>query len=343
MIRQFFASVLIFSMVGVAFFAIWIGFDSDPELIEKSYSTLSFNKNRELLAKSENVVSDVEVQQNLSKPDVKPVEASQEDLTNFNSDPSLPPYEVPNLNPETEFKEEAPSNDFPVIFKAFYRGILSAEVTAIVEKITHRMGERFKEGELLVQLDDTIFQGYRVKAVGNVEKAKAELASKEKLFKDGIASIFEIKTAEANLGIANSDLINADHAINGCSVRAPFDGKVVNILIEEHELIQEGKPLIEIVNDDYLIGQVLSPARLLPILAIGRPVNIFVQETGTIEVGKILRLDAIIDPASSLLKVDIIVDNKNQKLRSGMIGRVILSDEALKLMSPDQSNQKSEK
>lgn len=259
-----------------------------------------------------------------------------EGYSNDKKEPSQeiePSYEVPTFNLPSAYPENfgvEPPNEiesFPVIFKAFYRGILSSEVTSRVVKITRRMGERFKVTELLVQLDDTIFEGLRQKAIGLVKKAEVEFSSKQELYKQNISSIYEVKTAESNLSGAISELINADHAINACFIRAPFDGKVVNLMVEEHELIQQGKPLIEIVNDDYLIGQVLAPTKLLPILVVGKPVKIKIHETGTTEKGEILRLDAVIDPASSLIKVDILVNNFEQKLRSGMIGDVVFEDQ----------------
>lgn len=245
------------------------------------------------------------------------------------------PNELPNefkdiYQENTEPPQPPGPESFPVIFKAFYRATLSSEVTSRILKITKRMGEHFKEGELLIHLDDRIYEGFKEKALGNLGKAESELASKQELFKEKIASFMEVKSAQAEVAVAHSDLISAEHAINACYIRGPFDGKVVNLFVEEFELIQEGKPLIEILNDDSLIGQVLVPARLLSQLIIDRPVKVQIQETNSIVDGKILRIEPVIDPASSLIKIDIVVDNRAQKLRSGMIGQVIFEVEKIK-------------
>lgn len=227
-----------------------------------------------------------------------------------------------DLNEELEAPPQPET--FPVIFKAYQRAIISARVTATVLIIPHRMGERFKKGDLLIQLDDTVFKGLELKALGALAKAEAELSSKELLYKDDIASIYEIKTAEANVAAAKSDLINARYAIDACHIVAPYDGKVVSVAVEEYELIQDGKPLIEIVNDTDLIGQILAPSNFFSKLFLDQPLKIYVKETNSIAMGKILRLDAVIDPASSLLKVDVLVNNQNGEFRAGMIGQVIL-------------------
>ncbi len=218
---------------------------------------------------------------------------------------------------------------YAVIFKSFDRATLSSLVTSTVIKITHRMGEYFRAGELLVLLDDTVFQGLLFKAKGTLEKAKAELEAKQNLYSQEIASLFELKTAQANVAIATSDVISAEHAIKACHITAPYNGKVVQLYVEEAELIQEGKPLMEIVNDEHLIGQVLIPANAANIktISLGKPLKISINETGETVMGKIFRVSPIIDPASSLIKIDVLVDNKEGNLRSGMIGSTILEEE----------------
>ncbi len=221
----------------------------------------------------------------------------------------------------------APS--YAVIFRSFDRATLSAEITSTVQKITHRMGESFEIGELLILLDDTIFQGLLYKARASLDKAKAELGAKEKLYKENIASHYELKTAQANVATAMSDVINAKHAIKACHIIAPYNGKVVQLFVEDAELIREGNPLIEIVNDEQLIGQVLVPANAtnLSRIALGTNLKIEVTETGETVMGKILRVSPVIDPASSLIKIDIVVDNKEEKLKSGMIGSITLEND----------------
>jgi membrane fusion protein (multidrug efflux system) len=256
-----------------------------------------------------------------------PSEISPETTTRSQNGLEVPTHTLPN-----EMPSEIPSIHisepelFAVIFRAFDRATLSAQVTSTVQIITKRMGEPFQAGELLIQLDDTVFEGLRQKAQGNLAKAQAELSSKEQLFQDNISSVYELKSAQANVAIAISDLISAEHAVRACHIMAPYNGKIVQLFVEIAELIQEGKPLIEIVNDQYLIGQVLVPASNLSKIILNKPVMIQVRETGETVVGKILRINPVIDPASSLIKIDIVVENQNSRLRAGMIGETALEE-----------------
>lgn len=234
----------------------------------------------------------------------------------------------PSGDQSQSFPSEEQSQDFypsenylRVILYPIYRVTLSSEViVTTVERITKRMGESFKVGELLIKLDDTIYAGLLIKAQGLLQKAKTELSAKQQLYRDGIASIFEIKAAESDLASAESDIISAQYAVDACVIKGPFDGEVVNLFVEEHELIQQGKPLIEIVDDSSLVGKVLVPSTMLDQFFLGKEVKVKVKEINKIVTGNVLRIDSVIDPASSTIKVDIEIKNPDKTMRGGMIG-----------------------
>lgn len=223
--------------------------------------------------------------------------------------------EVPNAEPEVE--------TFRVVFSPLHHATLSCEVSySTVVKIARRMGESFKKDDLLVKLDDTVYRGLLEKAEGELEKAQVEAAAKQKLYEENIASYLELKAAQAAISTAEADVIASKKAIAACTINAPYDGKVVEVFVEEHEFIQQGKPIIEIVDDSSLIAKLLLPSNLLSKLFIEKEIEINVQETQATVKGKIIRINSVIDPASSLIKVDVIVDNKDGMLKSGMIGTI---------------------
>lgn len=235
----------------------------------------------------------------------------------------VPEFDLPSELPHEMTPAPHQPDKLDVILRGFDRAVISAKVTTSVLEVTHRMGERFNKGDLLILLDDTVYIGLKKKAEGNLNKAQAELISRKQLFEENIASEFEVKTAEANVAIAQSDLISAQYAIDASHIMAPYDGKVVSLFVEPFELIQEGKPLIEIVNDRYIIGQVLAPVSELTKIQYDAPVEVFVEELQETVHGKILRIDAVIDPASSTFKIDLLIDNAHGHLKPGMIGRVL--------------------
>lgn len=220
------------------------------------------------------------------------------------------------LTPEDE--------QFRAIFMPLYHTTMSSQVNAKVQRIFKRMGDSFEEGELLIQQENQVYKGLLEKGRASVARTEAELKGRQELFSKNLISFFDLKTAEANLASAQSDFVTAETLYNSCAVRAPYKGKVINLFVEEHEFVQEGRNLIEIIYDEVVLARLLVPTKELKQFTRGKELKIKIPETGMIVDGKVYRIDAAINPSSSLIKVDILVLNHDQKLISGMIGEVMV-------------------
>jgi RND family efflux transporter MFP subunit len=216
------------------------------------------------------------------------------------------------------------SPSFHVILDPVERTILSAEVSALVEKITRKMGEPFKKGDLLIQLENDIFRAKVEEEKANVEKARATLNAKRELYRDDIASLTELKTAEYEAERAVANLILAQKNLSSSTILAPYSGKLVTRFIQEHELAQEAKELIEIVDDEILVAKILIPSKMWREITLGQPVKINITETGEVVEGKIARIGAVIDPSSNTIKIDVEINNRDGRLRAGMTGTTTL-------------------
>jgi len=213
---------------------------------------------------------------------------------------------------------------YRVVLDPRHRTQLTPQVKTAVSKIYKRMGESFKEGDVLIQMEDAIFKANITKAQAIYEKAKTQLEAKKQLYHDNVASIFEIKEGEADLATAQAELVNAQKNLDATKVIAPYNGKVVDVSLEEHELPQNDKSAIEVVDDEVLLAKFLVPSMLVEKIKIGDPVRITVKETGETITAKVARIGSVIDPSSSTLKIEAEVDNKEGKLKTGMSGTVTL-------------------
>ncbi|MBB63804.1 MAG: hypothetical protein CMO81_01945 [Waddliaceae bacterium] len=217
-------------------------------------------------------------------------------------------------------------DSYRVVLAPKHQTVLSSSVTTRVKETPKKMGENFVEGDLLVRLDDLIFRANVKKAQAVQERAQTELSAKEELFKDNVASFFELKDAMATLAVAEADLAVAQQELEGCSLLAPYTGKIVQLYVDDHEMVQPGQALVEIVDDSLLIARLLIPSLQLPKLKIAKVLNIHIRETGETIQARITQIGSVIDPASSMVKVDAEIDNSKGNLRAGMIGTTRLGN-----------------
>jgi hypothetical protein len=85
-----------------------------------------------------------------------------------------------------------------------------------------------------------------------------------------------------------------------------------------------------------LIGKVLLPSSWLKDVFIGKSFRVNVRDTGEEVVARVIRIDAVIDPSSSMFKVDVAVDNKKGHLKAGMNGILIVEKEE-EFFTPDHA------
>lgn len=227
---------------------------------------------------------------------------------------------------ETKMVEEKTETDEGTTYQVFldplYRTRLYAEINVPIRKIYKRMGDSFEEGDTLLIFDNKVFEGAHLKAQAALVKAQTEFEGKSKLYHQDITSLFELKEAEANVATAKADLLAAEKNLNSSVIKAPYKGKVVSLSIEEHELPQQGKELIEIVDDEKLIAKLLLPSMLLTQLKKGQKLTIHIKETGEDTTAEITRISPVIDPTSSTIKIEAEIDNREGKLNAGMIGTI---------------------
>lgn len=215
---------------------------------------------------------------------------------------------------------EKQSTTFRVVLSPLHRTRLSSQISSPVRIISKRMGDSFIRGEVLIQLDDDVYIGNLKKAQASLMKAKTEFEGKRELYHEKAASLFELKEAEANLQSAESDVIVAKKNLDAVLLIAPYNGKVVSISIEEHELPLAGKELIEIVDDSYLLAKLLVPSDFTTRVNLGDTIDIHVKELNKSFKAVVKRISPVIDPSSSTFKVDAEIDNRDGILKAGMTG-----------------------
>lgn len=209
-----------------------------------------------------------------------------------------------------------------VVLEPQYLTLISSEVTSTVTNVNRRMGQSFKEGELILSLDDQLFQANHKKAVANLARAKAVFEAQKALFSDKAASLTELKQAEADFATAEAELVIAKNALEACRIIGPYNGKVQELFIQVHERVEPGQKLVETLDDEILVAKFLVSSSLLNELSVGQEVTLLVKETKESYPAKIARVAAAINPASSLVEVDAEVDNSSGALTAGMIGTI---------------------
>jgi len=225
--------------------------------------------------------------------------------------------------PSIEFKPESAytaGSVYRVILDPRHKTTISAQVPAAVIEINKRIGDSFEEGETIMKLDDRIFAAKLKEAEAMHQRAKDLVETQQRLYDDDIASLTELREAQAALAAAESDIAISQKSIEDCTIVGPYNGKVVDIFIEKHELAEIADEILEIVADKVLIAKLLILSKDLQKISIGDTLTIKLDDNGKTVEAEIARIGAVIDPASSTIEIQADIDNSDGSLKAGMSG-----------------------
>lgn len=227
------------------------------------------------------------------------------------------------------------------------RSQLAVQVEGIVLEMLVDEGDDVKAGQVIAHLDDS-------RAMLDLDRQKAEVAHAEALIEQrtaeheeaardleryreleqrgsvGVTEIDEARTllasraaqlaqANADLMSAKSDLALAERELADATIRAPFDGRVVETSTEVGQWIARGGPVATIVSLKSLEARINVPQQYYRSLReSGGEIEIIVPAIGGSVTGTLITIIPQADSLSRLFPARIRIQDSEAILRPGM-------------------------
>lgn len=208
-------------------------------------------------------------------------------------------------------------------FNAVEGANLSAQVSALVQKIGFQDGQDVKKGDLIVQLlaDQQIATLQQYQAT----MANAQIAydRDSKLIKANTIAQSQVDSDLATWKAAQAQVASQQALIDQYSIRAPFDGHLGVKLVSLGQYLAAGTAVVTLQSLDPIQFDFSMPQQALSQLKVGQAVTATVDAYGnqTFE-GKITAISPLVDTQSRNLTIRATFDNHDRKLLPGMFGNV---------------------
>lgn len=200
---------------------------------------------------------------------------------------------------------------------------LTAQTSAIIAAVKFESGQMTKQGDLLVQLNDSQARAQLAKDQASLENALIELRRQTKLIAHKATSQEALQTAQASVREARAS-VDADKAqLANLQIRAPFDGHLGLRTVSPGQYVTAGSGVVDIQQWNPLRVVFDIPQRQLPQIALGDAVSLSVTgyPNQTFK-GKISALGASVSSSTRSVRVEARIDNPDDLLRPGMYGEV---------------------
>lgn len=205
---------------------------------------------------------------------------------------------------------------------------LNAETDGRVVGVGAERGERFDEGEVIVQLDERDRSARLAQAEATVKQRQLEFEARARLKSDSYVSEAQLQEADALLEAAKAELTRARLDIDYMSIRAPFDGALQERHVEVGDFVKLGDPVATIVDERTLIVRASIPEYEAHFVRKGGRGSAKLATGQTVD-GSIRYIAPVADEATRTFLVELEVDNKNGDLRGGMTAELSIPAETI--------------
>ena len=153
--------------------------------------------------------------------------------------------------------------EYPGAIRAADSADVSFEVAGRIIKLEAREGQEVQAGDVLAELDDTIYAAELDVAVANLNKARADLSRSENIFAEDPGAITQerIDSDRRAVEVSVARVAQARKSVDDTVLLAPFDGAVSRRLVEVFENVQAKQPVVIVENLSRVEVEINVPER----------------------------------------------------------------------------------
>jgi multidrug efflux system membrane fusion protein len=208
---------------------------------------------------------------------------------------------------------------------AINRATLSVEAGGTVTRIAFKPGAHVKQGDLLVQLNDSAEQADLANFRAQQRLAKVGLDRANQLALTGNAARAQLDQMQSQTDVAVAGIARAESAIAKKTLRAPFAGDLGLNLVDVGEFVNPGTAVAQITDKSRLYLHFTLPEQTRPQIAIGQNVSFTLDAYPDVSfTAKIAVIDPEVEESTRAIHVHGIAENPDGRIMPGMFATVLV-------------------
>lgn len=237
---------------------------------------------------------------------------------------------------ETRLQPVIEEQRFDGVVEAVSRSTVSAQTAGEIIELPFDVNDFVAKGTVILRIDDTRQKAELDKAVADEVRARARLKEAEltfgraqRLVRDRAVSQSSLDKAEADLAAARAQVELSVAALGQAreqwqytTVRAPYDGVLVERFVEAGEQVQIGARLVTGLSLENLRVRVEVPAHYAPRLRKDPQARVLLPDGGSVATSQ-FTFFPYADPASHAFTVRVQLPAGHYELYPGMLVKVV--------------------
>ena len=214
---------------------------------------------------------------------------------------------------------------------------VAVEVEGRVTGVSFQSGQIVEKGAVLARLDAETEKAQLQAARAQVRLDRQTADRYRSLRKTDAASQAKLDEAEANLTIADAEVVRLERVIDKKEIKAPFGGSLGINRLDLGQYVTAGTKVTTLQDLSGMLMDLSVSQKFLAELKIGAPVEISVDAyPGKTFTGKLTAIEPKVDVASGLIALQAAFPNSDGLLRPGMYAkaRIVQPSEDGKVLVP---------
>ena len=205
--------------------------------------------------------------------------------------------------------------------------LLYPEIPGLLEAIYVEEGQKVKKGKALVKISDSGLQDQLEQMRIQLNLAKTTYERQEKLWNQKIGSEIQYLQAKAAFESLVKSVSQMQDQAAKTIIRAPFDGVVDHIIADKGSNLNPGMtPVLRFMNLKKMQVAGEIPEKHLPNIQKNSEAKVTVPVFGRSWDSKVSFVGNYINPNNRSFRVEIELDNKDERLKPNMTAQVLLND-----------------
>ena len=191
-------------------------------------------------------------------------------------------------------------------------------------------GDLVREGEILVALEDDLLQAELDKTRATLAQAELDVGRLDDLVRKRAASDAELSQARTAVAVARGDVRLLETRLAFTRIPAPFDGVVIERLVEPGDFVSKNTHLLTVADPASLVAEVYASELILPRMKVGDPAQLRIDALGAaLFPARILRIHPSLEQTSRQGIVELTFEDPPPGVKAGQFVRVMLETAAV--------------
>lgn len=203
---------------------------------------------------------------------------------------------------------------------------IKSETDGTLEEVLFTEGQKVKQGDLLIRLDESKFSASVNEAEANFKLTETTYERNKQLLRDKLISQQEYDQAAAQYQANKASLELKKRLLKDARIYAPFKGTMSSRQVSPGQVIAKNTTLTWLIDLDPVKVELNVPERFVSQLKVGQKIEITVAAyPGRTFLGEVFFVAPFVESATRTALVKARIDNPNSELKPGMFANLNLT------------------